>query len=55
MAAYFISDLHLSAEVPHIYEAFKEFLTRLQAGDDLYILGDFLMPGSATTKTIPSP
>lgn len=41
MAAYFISDLHLSAEVPHIYEAFKEFLTRLQAGDDLYILGDF--------------
>lgn len=41
MATYFISDLHLSAEVPHIYEAFKEFLTRLQAGDDLYILGDF--------------
>lgn len=41
MTAYFISDLHLSAEVPKIYEAFKEFLTRLQAGDDLYILGDF--------------
>jgi UDP-2,3-diacylglucosamine hydrolase len=41
MTAYFISDLHLSEETPHIYEAFKDFLTRLQTGDDLYILGDF--------------
>ncbi|HNG60618.1 MAG TPA: UDP-2,3-diacylglucosamine diphosphatase [Cellvibrionaceae bacterium] len=41
MTAYFISDLHLSEETPQIYEAFKDFLTRLQAGDDLYILGDF--------------
>ena len=41
MAAFFISDLHLSPQEPRIFSAFVDFLTRLQAGDDLYILGDF--------------
>jgi UDP-2,3-diacylglucosamine hydrolase len=41
MASYFISDLHLNAQEPEIYSAFVDFLTRLQTGDNLYILGDF--------------
>ena len=43
MAAFFISDLHLSAERPAITEAFERFLTTTAAGADaLYILGDFV-------------
>jgi UDP-2,3-diacylglucosamine hydrolase len=41
MASFFISDLHLSPEHPEIFTAFVTFLTRLESGDDLYILGDF--------------
>ncbi|HEY6529175.1 MAG TPA: UDP-2,3-diacylglucosamine diphosphatase [Cellvibrionaceae bacterium] len=41
MTSFFISDLHLSPEHPEIIAAFVTFLTRLESGDDLYILGDF--------------
>lgn len=41
MASYFISDLHLNSQEPKVFTAFVNFLTRLQEGDDLYILGDF--------------
>jgi UDP-2,3-diacylglucosamine hydrolase len=39
---YFISDLHLSAQEPHITAAFLRFLKHIApTGDALYILGDF--------------
>jgi len=40
MKSVFISDLHLSADRPDIYNAFQQFLTKLPEGtDELYILG----------------
>ena len=41
MATWFISDLHLAPEETAITAGFFEFLLEPQAGDDLYILGDF--------------
>lgn len=42
MAVFFISDLHLQAERPDLEKAFYRFLdTYIQAGETLYILGDF--------------
>ena len=35
-----ISDLHLSPEHPEVFNQFDEYLTHLNAGEDLYILGD---------------
>jgi UDP-2,3-diacylglucosamine hydrolase len=41
MAHYFISDLHLSDEQPHLLELFEYFLSNvLKPRDTLYILGD---------------
>lgn len=44
MHTYFISDLHLTPERPHITQAFFEFLQRISAeekpADKLFILGD---------------
>lgn len=41
VSTYFIADLHLSAEEPHLVALFKHFLTNiLQEGDTLFILGD---------------
>jgi len=41
MAYYFISDLHLSDNEPHLLELFEYFLTNvLKQNDTLYILGD---------------
>lgn len=41
MATWFISDLHLALEETRITAGFYEFLLEPQAGDTLYILGDF--------------
>ncbi len=42
MAAYFISDLHLSAQHPQLTDAFADFLqSRSRDAHALYILGDF--------------
>ena len=35
-----ISDLHLSPEHPEVFNQFDEYLADLNAGEDLYILGD---------------
>ena len=37
---YFISDLHLEESNPKVVEGFVTYLTSLNAGDNLYILGD---------------
>ena len=37
---YFISDLHLEESNPKVVEGFVSYLTSLNAGDNLYILGD---------------
>ncbi|MEY4590786.1 MAG: hypothetical protein RL497_2862 [Pseudomonadota bacterium] len=41
MATFFISDLHLNPQEPKVFTAFVHFISRVQAGDSLYILGDF--------------
>jgi UDP-2,3-diacylglucosamine hydrolase len=41
MTTWFISDLHLAIEETRITAGFYDFLLLPQAGDDLYILGDF--------------
>ena len=42
MSCFFISDLHLSENNPHLTEKFFEFIkTYLKPKDELYILGDF--------------
>lgn len=41
MTTWFISDLHLALEETRITAGFYDFLLKPQAGDDLYILGDF--------------
>jgi UDP-2,3-diacylglucosamine hydrolase len=41
MATWFISDLHLALEESRITAGFFDFLLEPQAGDTLYILGDF--------------
>lgn len=41
MKSVFISDLHLSAERPDVFNAFSQFIKNLPEGtDELYILGD---------------
>lgn len=40
MSAYVIADLHLSASTPELLSAFKRFVSNLNVGDELYILGD---------------
>lgn len=41
MLTYFIADLHLSDDEPHLQRLLTTFLTQqLQAGDHLYLLGD---------------
>ena len=37
---HFISDLHLEESNPKVVEGFVNYLASLNAGDDLYILGD---------------
>ncbi|MFK7977969.1 MAG: UDP-2,3-diacylglucosamine diphosphatase [Halioglobus sp.] len=37
---YFISDLHLDATRPHVFEGLAAFLQRIEGCDALYILGD---------------
>ena len=42
MAVFFISDLHLQPGRPELESAFYQFLdTHIQAGETLYVLGDF--------------
>ena len=41
MTTWFISDLHLAPEETRITAGFMDFLLQPQAGDSLYILGDF--------------
>lgn len=41
MATWFISDLHLAPEETAITAGFLDFMLEPQAGDELYILGDF--------------
>ena len=40
MTHYFISDLHLDPSRSHCTEGFLRYLSRIQASDQLYILGD---------------
>ena len=40
MSHYFISDLHLDPSRSHCIEGFLRYLSTIQAGDELYILGD---------------
>lgn len=40
MAMYVIADLHLHPQGGHLLHAFYAFVSKLQAGDELYILGD---------------
>ncbi|MGB1774180.1 MAG: hypothetical protein ACPHJ0_06935 [Arenicellales bacterium] len=44
-----ISDLHLSPEHPEVFNQFDEYLADLNAGEDLYILGDLLNTGLVMT------
>ncbi len=39
-ASYIIADLHLQEQNPELLQAFRDFVGRLHAGDNLYILGD---------------
>lgn len=41
MSTWFISDLHLAPEETRITAGFLDFMLKPQAGDSLYILGDF--------------
>ena len=42
MSVFFISDLHLEQNKPHLTKAFKNFIdSKVNLHDELFILGDF--------------
>ena len=42
MSIFFISDLHLEQNKPHLTKAFENFInSKVNSHDELFILGDF--------------
>ena len=53
MSIFFISDLHLEQNKPHLTKAFENFInSKVNSHDELFILGDFFLKFSTENLTI---